>query len=78
MVKNIICSNPITRIEHPSDGVVLASSAGDMPGGIVRPDLDREMKNTSHQQMRNNSELEVKLKLLFEGRVDGHFEIPIR
>ncbi len=63
------------RIEHPSDGVVLASSAGDIPGGIVRPDLNREMVNTSHQQMRNNSELEVKLTTLFGGGVDLFFRI---
>ena len=47
-----------------------------MPGGIVRPDLDREMKNTSHQQMRNNSELREKLEVLvFAGEVDDFFRI---
>ena len=65
-------------VEHPSDGVVLASSAGDMPGGIVRPNLDREMKKTSHQQQRNNSELEVKLTNLFAGGVNEFFIIPSR
>ena len=66
-------------VEHPSDGVILASSAGDMPVGIVRPNLDREMVNTSHQQMRNNSELEVKLEgLVFSGDVDPFFFIPPR
>ena len=50
-----------------------------MPGGIVRPDLDREMVNTSHQQMRNNSELRVKLEdLVFAGNVDAHFFIDKR
>ena len=75
---NCVSTNYYTfhPVEHPSDGVILASSAGDMPGGIVRPDLDREMVNTSHQQMRNNSELREKLEVLvFAGEVDDFFRI---
>jgi hypothetical protein len=49
-----------TRVDYQSDGIVLASSAMAYPGADVGP--DNAMHGSNHQQMRNDSNLEVKLR----------------
>ena len=53
------------RIDHESDGIVLASSAMAYPGADVG--LDNALVGSSHMQMRNDSNLKQELKELFEG-----------
>lgn len=62
--------------EYENDGVVLASSAKQLPGALVNPalsDQDYRMDNTNHQQMRNSSETANKLKRLFDYPDYGYF-----
>lgn len=62
--------------EYENDGVVLASSAKQLPGALVNPalsDQDYRMEKTNHQQMRNSSETAKKLKRLFDYPDYGYF-----
>lgn len=62
--------------EYENDGVVLASSAKQLPGALVNPalsDQDYRMDKTNHQQMRNSSETASKLKRLFDYPDYGYF-----
>ncbi len=55
--------------EFENDGVVLASSAKQLPGALVSSglsDQDYRMDHTNHQQMRNSSETAKKLNRLFD------------
>ena len=66
-----------TNVTHkPSDGIVLAESAKNLPGGMVNPNLsddDYKLKNTNHQQLRNSSETREKLNRLFDRPDYGTF-----
>lgn len=67
--------------EYENDGVVLASSAKQLPGALVNPalsDLDYRMDHTNHQQMRNSSETARKLKRLFDFPDYGYFFMTSR
>ncbi|AEV32957.1 hypothetical protein Oweho_1978 [Owenweeksia hongkongensis DSM 17368] len=59
-----------TVVTHkPSDGIVLAESAKNLPGATVNPALsddDYKLENTNHQQLRNSSETREKLNRLFD------------
>ena len=61
---------------YESDGMVLAHSAGTVPGGVLAVRLPK----TNHQQMRNCTETKEKLRLLYNGQLSnaGFFAIPIR
>jgi hypothetical protein len=61
---------------YESDGMVLAHSAGTVPGGV----LSVRLPKTNHQQMRNCTETKEKLRLLYNGQLSnaGFFAIPIR
>ena len=54
-------------IEKPNDGVVLAQSAGSLPGAIAHV----AMPNTNHQQMRNASTTRALLKRIYNGQIPG-------
>ncbi|HRI01441.1 MAG TPA: hypothetical protein PK006_10355 [Saprospiraceae bacterium] len=58
------------RVEYDSDGVVLASSASNLPGATFGPQL---MDNTSHMQARNNKALKLGLLKLYNGGTDLFF-----
>jgi pimeloyl-ACP methyl ester carboxylesterase len=70
-------ANMVRHIEeYENDGVVLASSAKQLPGALVNPalsDQDYRMDKTNHQQMRNCSETAIKLKRLFDYPDYGYF-----
>jgi hypothetical protein len=74
-----ICSlNSITeyvKSYKPSDGIVLAESASEFPGASSLPvgGADRELKNSSHMQMRNDHNLRTKLTLLMDDAKYGDF-----
>ena len=53
--------------EHPNDGVVLASSAGSLPGAVAHI----ELPHTNHQQMRNSTYTRDVFKRLFNGQIPG-------
>ena len=62
--------------QFENDGVVLASSAKQLPGALVNPnltELDYRLEKTNHQQMRNSSETAKKLKRLFDTPDYGYF-----
>lgn len=61
----------IERKELPSDGVVLASSASDLPGATWVPQL---CENSSHMQMRNDRNTERHLNKLYGGEYHPFFE----
>lgn len=52
----------INKVEKPSDGIVLAESAGDYPG--AKPVL---LQGSNHQQMRNDRNTKNELNKLWEG-----------
>ena len=54
-------------VEHDNDGLVLASSAGSLPGAIASIALP----GTNHQQMRNSSVTRELFKRIFNGQVPG-------
>lgn len=60
----------VERIEYDSDGVVLASSAANLPGVTWIPQI---LDNSSHMQARNNSALKYSLLKLYEGGTDNFF-----
>lgn len=77
----IYANNNITIEEYENDGVVLASSAKQLPGALVNPTLseqDYRMEKTNHQQMRNSSETAIKLKRLFDFPDYGYFFMTSR
>lgn len=53
--------------EKPNDGVVLAHSAGSLPGAVAHI----AMPNTNHQQMRNASTTRALLKRIYNGQIPG-------
>jgi|GEM_PF-191334 len=53
--------------ERPNDGVVLASSAGSLPGAVAHIELPQ----TNHQQMRNSQYTRDVFKRLFNGQIPG-------
>ncbi len=58
-----------TTTKKPNDGVVLAESARNVPGGTVNGNLaleDYELTNCNHQQLRNHPETAAKLNRLFD------------
>ena len=61
---------------HPNDGVVLASSAGSLPGAVAHIALP----HTNHQQMRNASYTREFFKRLYNGTIPGgaFFLTPVR
>ena len=59
------------RTTHPSDGVVLVSSASDLPDATFPPQI---MENSSHMQMRNDENTKFKLLDLYGGNLDRFFE----
>jgi len=59
-------------IDHPSDGIVRASSAKSLPNSIHEPVL---MQGSSHFSNKNDSNTEVCLKGLYDGAYDDYFEI---
>lgn len=61
-------------VEHPSDGLVLASSAGGLPTHLIADQvIPRPMFGSSHFGMRNDDNLKNELKALFDGGVDDFF-----
>lgn len=54
----------VERIEHPSDGVVLAESASNLPDASHPPQL---CDNSSHMQMRNDRNTKTHLLRLYDG-----------
>ena len=58
----------------PSDGVVLAESAKSFPGSKPGGPLE----GSNHFQMRNDSQLKIKLKDLYDGKFDDWFITEIR
>ncbi|HOJ90415.1 MAG TPA: hypothetical protein PK622_03505 [Saprospiraceae bacterium] len=65
----------VNRVEFDSDGVVLASSASNLPGATFGPQL---MDNTSHMQARNNAALKGGLTKLYSGGTDPFFYTPVK
>lgn len=65
----------VNRLELDSDGVVLASSASNLPGATFSP---QEMWNTSHMQARNNAALKEGLTKLYSGGTDPFFYTPVK
>jgi hypothetical protein len=63
-------------VEKPSDGVVLAESAGQLQGAVA----SIMMPGTNHQQMRNSSTTRLVLNRLMNGQVAGgaFFATPTR
>lgn len=59
------------RKEFDSDGVVLASSASNLPAATYAP---QEMKNSSHMQARNDEQLRLGLIKLYDGGTDPYFK----
>jgi hypothetical protein len=61
---------------QPNDGVVLASSAGSLPGAVAHIALP----HTNHQQMRNASYTREFFKRLYNGTIPGaaFFLTPVR
>lgn len=53
--------------ERPNDGIVLASSAGNLPGAVAHIELPQ----TNHQQMRNSQYTRDVFKRLFNGQIPG-------
>jgi pimeloyl-ACP methyl ester carboxylesterase len=75
VLNNVQFCYPITEttvelIEKPSDGVVIAESAGNFPGASNNVKL----AGSNHQQMRNDKNLKSKLNELFNGRLDQFFK----
>lgn len=68
----VVTQATTTFVDHPSDGVVLQSSAVAYPGADVGP--DNELTGSNHMQMRNDENLETKLGELFLG-AHGRFFI---
>ncbi len=70
--------------EKQSDGVALAESAANMAGATVTentPGYSKEdfvMHGSIHMQMRNDKNLEVKLKKLYTGFYDKQFELKLK
>ena len=64
----------IQPMAYESDGVVLANSAAALPGA----NFVSRMSQTSHMQMRNNSELKSGLNRLFEGEFGWYFKTDER
>lgn len=62
-----------THTFDPNDGVVLSSSAKNMPNGIQPGNGTTKMHQTNHQQMRNNSPLETKLNAILNGQFSPYF-----
>ncbi len=65
-----------TRQNYESDGLVLATSAHQLPGALAA----LRMPQTNHQQMRNCLQTKEKLKMLFDGHIlNGlYFATPVR
>jgi hypothetical protein len=63
-------------VEKPSDGVVLAESAGVLNGAVA----SIQMPGTNHQQMRNSSVTKSVLNRLMNGQIPGgaYFATPVR
>ena len=62
-------------VEHPSDGLVLASSASGLPTHLIAEGRTPiRMTGSSHFGMRNDDNLKNELKTLFDGGVDDFFE----
>jgi len=63
-------------VEKPSDGVVLAESAGVLNGAVA----SILMPGTNHQQMRNSSVTKSVLNRLMNGQIPGgaYFATPVR
>lgn len=62
-------------VEHPSDGLVLASSAGGLPTHLIADQVTPiRMQGSTHFGMRNDDNLKNVLKALFNGEVDRFFK----
>ncbi|MEI2694766.1 MAG: hypothetical protein WBO44_03435 [Saprospiraceae bacterium] len=68
-----VTESTYSRVEKDSDGVVLAESASNLPGGITNGPT-RLMDKSSHMQMRNDHNTAAKLKLLYNGEFDKFFK----
>ncbi len=64
------------RHEEGSDGIVPISSAIAFPGAATG--IDKELTGSNHQQLRNDSNLEVKLTELYDGYHGDYFSVPPR
>ena len=63
-----------TRMYHPSDGVVLESSAKNYPGAAKAVKMD----GSNHQQMRNDINARDRLNELWGGTHGSFFETPVK
>ncbi|MEN0003152.1 MAG: hypothetical protein AAF798_03375 [Bacteroidota bacterium] len=71
---SLVASVDVEWIEKPSDGVVLAESAGSMP----QANYSVLLPNTSHMQMRNNKEARNFFNALFGGEYGLYFRTQTR
>lgn len=73
----ITCEKEVkfSRDVKDSDGVVLAESASNMPAATHMP---IQLRETSHMQMRNNSELRRTLRTLYNGSYDPWFKCEVK
>lgn len=69
-----VTQTTIEMVEKPSDGVVLAESAGNFPGAAQNV----KMPGSNHQQMRNDENLKKGLLKLFSGSLEPFFETEPR
>jgi len=65
-----------------TDGIVPSYSAANLPGGMEflndNNQSIRILEGSNHQQMNNDSQLEEKLSLLFDGELDPYFQMAKR